>query len=183
MRTFPLLAVTAALCLSQPGMSQPPDFKSLAGHARALQAQVKGVVIKSAEKMPAEDYAFRPTPEIRSYAELIAHVADANYAFCSASRVEKNPDLKIEAAVKKDAAAKSKAALVAALTASFAYCDEAYAALSEANGTEVVKFFGGERARLGVLSFNTSHTFEHYGNIVTYLRMKKIVPPSSERSN
>ena len=178
MRTFLLLAVTAGLCLSQ-----PPDFKSPSGHARALQAQVKGVVIKSAEKMPAEDYGFRPTPEIRSYAELIAHVADANYAFCSASLVEKNPDLKIEAGVKKDPAAKPKAALVEALAASFAYCDKAYAALTDVNSTEAVKFFGGERARIGVLSFNTSHTFEHYGNIVTYLRMKKIVPPSSERSN
>ena len=154
----------------------------MSGHARALQSQVKVNVIKAAEKMPAEDYSFRPTPDIRSYAELIAHIADANYLFCSASLVEKNPGLKIEEGVKKDPA-KPKAAIVEALTASFAYCDKAYAAMTDQNAAEPVKFFGQDRARSGVLSFNTAHTFEHYGNIVTYLRLKKIVPPSSERSN
>ena len=154
----------------------------MSGHARALQSQVKVNVIKAAEKMPAEDYSFRPTPDIRSYAELIAHIADANYLFCSASLGEKNPGLKIEEGVKKDPA-RPKAAIVEALTASFAYCDKAYTAMTDQNASEAVKFFGQDRARMGVLSFNTSHTFEHYGNIVTYLRLKKIVPPSSERSN
>ena len=177
MRTLVLLAATAGLCLSQ-----PPDLKSMSGHARALQSQVKVNVVKSAEKMPAEDYSFRPTPDIRSYAELVAHVADANYLFCSSALGEKDPGLKIEEGVKKDAT-KPKAALVEALKASFAYCDKAYAALDDKNAGDPVKFFGRDRARIGVLSFNTSHDFEHYGNIVTYLRLKKIVPPSSERSN
>ena len=177
MRTILLLAAGAGLCLCQ-----PPDLKSLSGHARALQSQVKTNVMKAAEKMPAEDYSFKPTPDIRSYAELIAHVADANYLFCSASLVEKSSEPSLEDAVKKDPK-KTKAAIVEALTASFAYCDKAYAALDDKNASEPVKFFGQERARLGVLSFNTSHSFEHYGNIVTYLRLKKIVPPSSERRN
>ena len=177
MRTLLLLAVTAGLCLSQ-----PPDLKSMSGHARSLQSQVKVNIVKAAEKMPAEDYSYRPTPDIRSYAELIAHVADANYLFCSAALNDKNPGQKTEEAVKKDAT-KPKAAIIEALTTSFAYCDKAYAAMTDQNASEPVKFFGQERARIGVLSFNTSHNFEHYGNIVTYLRMKKIVPPSSERSN
>ena len=177
MRTLLLLTTTAGLCLCQ-----SPDLKSMSGHARSLQSMVKTNIIKAAEKMPAEDYSFRPTADIRSYAELIAHVADANYAFCSASLGEKNPGLKIEEGVKKDAA-KPKAAIVEALTASFTYCDKAYTALTDENASQAVKFFGGERARIGVLSFNTSHDFEHYGNIVTYLRMKGIIPPSSERSN
>ena len=178
MRTLFLLATTAGLALCQ-----PPDLKSMSGHARALQNQLKVNVIKAAEKMPAEDYSFRPTPDIRSYAELIAHVVDANYLFCSAALVDKNSGPKIEDAVKKDPSSKSKAAIVEALKASFAYCDKAYSELTDQNSSEPVKFFGQDRARIGVLSFNTSHDFEHYGNIVTYLRMKKIVPPSSERSN
>ena len=177
MRTLLLLTTTAALCLGQPA-----DTKSISGHARVLQAMVKGNIIKAAEKMPADDYSFRPTPDIRSYAELIAHIADANYMFCSVSLGEKNPGMKLEDAVKKDAASKPKAAIVEALTASFAYCDKAFTALTDQNASEVLKMFG-ERPRIGVLSFETSHDFEHYGNIVTYLRMKKIVPPSSERSN
>ena len=177
MRTLLLLATTAGLCLAQ-----PPDLKSMSGHARSLQSQVKVNIERAAEKMPAEDYSFRPTPEIRSYAELIAHVADANYLFCSAAMAEKNPGMKVEDSVKKDPA-KPKAAIVEALTASFTYCDKAFAALTDKNAGDAVKFFGQDRARIGVLSFNTSHDFEHYGNIVTYLRLKKIVPPSSERSN
>ena len=173
-----LLATTAGLCLCQ-----PPDVKSISGHARSLQNQIKINVIKAAEKMPAEEYSFRPTPEIRSYGELIAHVADANYLFCSAALGEKNAGPKLEDAVKKDAASKSKAAIVEALTASFAYCDKAFSSLTDQSASETVKFFGQDRARIGVLSFNTSHDFEHYGNIVTYLRLKKIVPPSSERNN
>ena len=178
MRTILLAAAAAGLCLSQPA-----DLKSMSGHARSLESQVKVNIIKAAEKMPAEDYSFRPTPDIRSYGELIAHVTDANYLFCSSALGEKNPGLKLEDAVKKDAASKSKAAIVEALTASFAYCDKAFNAMTDQSASESVKFFGQDRARIGVLSFNTSHDFEHYGNIVTYLRMKKIVPPSSERSN
>jgi uncharacterized damage-inducible protein DinB len=175
MRTFVLLALTAGLCLSQ-----PPDLKTISGHARSLQGQVKTNIIKAAEKMPPEEYSFRPTPDIRSYADLIAHVADANYLFCSAALGEKNPGPGVEESVKKDPT-KAKAALVEALTTSFTYCDKAYAALTDQNASDPVKFFGQDRARIGVLSFNTSHDFEHYGNIVTYLRLKKIVPPSSER--
>jgi uncharacterized damage-inducible protein DinB len=177
MRTCLLLALAAAIC-----SAQPPDLKSLSGHARSLQNQVKTNIIKAAEKMPAEDYSFRPTPDIRSYAELIAHVTDANYLFCSSSLGEKNPGPSVEESVKKDPA-KSKASLVESLGASFAYCDKAFTALDDTNATQAVKFFGADRIRIGVLSFETSHLFEHYGNIVTYLRLKKIVPPSSERRN
>jgi len=97
MRTLILLATTAGLCLAQ-----PPDLKSMSGHTRSLQSQVKVNIIKAAEKMPPADYSFRPTPDIRSYAELIAHVADGNYLFCSAALGETNPGLKIEDGVKKD---------------------------------------------------------------------------------
>lgn len=176
MRNFVLiLSLTAGLVLAQPA-----DLKTMSGHAVTLQNQVKTAIIKSAEKMPAEDYAFRPTPDVRSYAELIAHVTDANYLFCTASIGDRNQGPKLEEQVKKNPAM-AKAAIVEALTASFAYCDKAFTALTDANAAETIKFFGSDRARIGVLSFETSHLFEHYGNIVTYLRMKKIVPPSSER--
>lgn len=152
----------------------------MSGHARSLQSQVKTNIIKSAEKMPAEDYSFRPTPDVRSYAELIAHVADANRLFCAASLGEKGPTVSVEQGVKKDPST-SKASIVEALTAAFDYCDKAFAALTDQNAADPVKFFGQDRVRIGVLSFNTSHDFEHYGNIVTYLRLKKIVPPSSTK--
>jgi uncharacterized damage-inducible protein DinB len=154
--------------------AQSPDLKSLAGGARAYQNQVKSAIQRSAEKMPDENFAFKPTPDVRSYAQILGHVADAQYSFCSAALGEKNPALGIEKTKS------TKAELVGALQDAFAYCDKAYAALSDANAGEVLKFGNGERSRLNILSFNTMHDFEHYGNLVTYLRLKGIVPPSSE---
>ena len=160
------------LCQAQ---AQQPDVKTISGHAQSLEAMAQTNILKSAEKMPEANYSFKPTPDIRSYAELIGHVADASYMFCSSSLGEKSP-----ATSSAEKTLKTKAALVEALTASFAYCDKAFAALNDENAGQSVKFFGSERARVGVLSFQTAHLFEHYGNIITYLRLKNIVPPSSE---
>jgi uncharacterized damage-inducible protein DinB len=170
--------MAAAVCLAQPA-----DLMTLSGHARSLQNTVKNYITKSADKMPEADYGFRPTPDVRSFAELIGHITEDNYVFCSAVLGDKkHAGTGVEEAIKKDPK-KTKASIVEGLTASFAYCDKAYAALDDKNASDPVSFFGQNRVRLGVLSFNTSHDFEHYGNIVTYLRLKKIVPPSSERRN
>jgi len=177
MRTFLLAAIAAGVCLAQ-----PPDLGTLSGHARSLQSMVKTYITKSAEKMPEADFSFRPAPEIRSFGELIGHIAEDNYVFCSSVLGEKNPGQGIEEAIKKDPK-KTKASIIESLNASFTYCDKAYAALDDKNAADPIKFFGQNRVRLGVLSFNTSHDFEHYGNMVTYLRLKKIVPASSERRN
>ena len=75
----------------------------------------------------------------------------------------------------------SKADLVEAVKQAFAFCDQAFASMNDAKGAELVKFFGGQRSRLTVLDFNTSHDFEHYGNLVTYMWLKGMVPPSSQR--
>jgi uncharacterized damage-inducible protein DinB len=155
-------------------MAQAPDLKTVAGGATAYQNQVKGVIQRSAEKMPDMNFAYKPVPEVRSFAQLLGHVADAQYTFCSAALGEKNPALGIEKSKS------TKEELVKALQDAFAYCDKAYAALTDANAAEVLKFGNGERTRLNILSFNTAHNFEHYGNIVTYMRLKGLVPPSSE---
>lgn len=140
-----------------------------------LHDMVKNNILRSAEKMPEENYAFRPTPEVRSFGQLLGHIADAQYMFCSAVLGKPNPAQGVEKTKT------SKADLIAALKEAFAYCDSAYAGMTDAKLAETVKFFGREQARATVLSFNTAHNNEHYGNIVTYLRMKGIVPPSSER--
>jgi uncharacterized damage-inducible protein DinB len=167
-------AVVMSLIMAAAAMGQAPDLKTLSGGARAYQNQVKSVIQRSAEKMPEESYSFKPTPDVRSFAKIIGHVADAQYTFCSAAMGEKNPAPGIEKSVD------GKAELVAALAKAFAYCDKAYEALTDANAAEPLKFGNGERSRLNILSFNTAHDFEHYGNLVTYMRLKGIVPPSSE---
>lgn len=132
-------------------------------------------ITKAAEKMPEEDYAFKPTPDIRSFGQLVGHVADASYAFCSGAAGEKSP---ATGSVEKTKT--TKADLVAALKEAFGYCDKVYGAMTDASGAELVKFFGQQSPKLGVLSFNSMHDYEHYGNMVTYMRLKNIVPPSSE---
>jgi hypothetical protein len=89
---------------------------------------------------------------------------------------EKNPEPKIEQTKT------SKADLIAALKTSFAYCDKAYDAMTDASGGQTVKLFGADTPRLGALNFNNVHNWEHYGNLVTYMRIKNIVPPSSEQA-
>ena len=100
---------------------------------------------------------------------------DSQYYFCSTALGEKNPAPKIEQTKT------SKADLIAALKGAFAYCDKAYDGMTDASGTQMVKLFGAEDTpKLSVLTVNQMHNLEHYGNLVTYMRMKNIVPPTSE---
>lgn len=146
----------------------------LSTSTKALYSMAKNNITRAAEKMPEENFAFKATPEVRSYGQLVGHVADANYMFCSAALGEQPPVRGIE----KEKT--TKADLVQALKDSFAYCDKAYDGMTDAVAAQKAKLFGSERAKLGILDFNVVHDYEHYGNMVTYLRLKGIVPPSSE---
>ncbi len=144
----------------------------------AIKAQyelIKGNVTKAAAKMAESDYGFAPTPEVRNFGGLVGHVANANYMICAAAAGEKNPS---SGDVEKTATA--KADLEKALAASFTYCDGVFAKMTDTAGLEKVKYFLGEQPKLAVLAMNNAHNMEHYGNIVTYMRMKGLVPPSSE---
>ena len=136
---------------------------------------VSGEVIAAAQKMPEDNYSFKPTPDVRSFGQLVGHVADAQYGFCGLASGEPVAPKDIEKTKT------SKADLVAALQDAVAFCGKAYSGMTDAHGSEMVKFMNFNLARLSVLSVNTAHADEHYGNMVTYLRMKGIVPPSSER--
>lgn len=162
------------LCVGAISAQGPAAQNPIAAGQKFLNSMVKANIIRSAEKMPEENYAFKPTPEVRSFGQLIAHVADSQYAFCSAVLGTPNPAPGIEKSKT------TKADLVQAVKDAFAFCDPAYDNLTDAEAGAQVKFFGGNQAKVTVLAFNTAHNNEHYGNIVTYLRMKGLVPPSSE---
>jgi len=165
------LMVAVVMLFSCAAFAQNP----IVGGEKFLYGMVKNNLIKSAEKMPEENYSFKPTPEVRSFGQLIGHVADAQYMFCAPVLGKPAQQMGVEKSKT------SKADLVQALKDAFAYCDAAYDNLTDAQAAEMVKFFGADRSKATVLSFNTVHNMEHYGNIVTYLRLKSIVPPSSER--
>src|SRR6266853_2400538 len=146
-----LLIVTSA------ALAQTPDLKSASGYPKMVQKQVTAWIERAAEKMPEEEYAFKPDPAVRSFGQSLGHIADADYLFCSAALGESNPAPGIEKTKT------TKAELVKALNDAFAYCDKAYDGMTDAHAADMVKFFGREQAKLSVLAFNTAHDFEHYG--------------------
>ena len=171
-RTF-LAAAVVALFVPTSALAQNNPFTDA---AKAQFAQIKNNVIRTAEKVPEDLYAFKPTPEVRSLGQLLAHIADGNFGICGAGSSMK-PTM---SGVEKSTGGNGKAAIQKALADSFEFCESAWASMDNTRSPEVVKTFLGTQPRFSVLSFNTSHVWEHYGNLVTYMRLKGIVPPSSE---
>lgn len=166
------LAVGAVLALASPGSPQPASnpFTTMVNDSwNALKKNLSA----SAAKMSEADYAFKPTPDVRSFGQIVGHLANDHYLICSGARGEKNPS---ETDYEKTM---SKAALVDALDKSIAYCDSVFAAMTDAIGAETVDLFGQKFLKLGALQVNVAHSSEHYGNIVTYMRLRGVVPPSS----
>ena len=171
-------------CLAAPAAAQTSDGNftealspSMAAVAKAMHATIRRDLAEAAESMPAEEYAFKPAPQSRSFGEVIGHVANANFFFCSQVKGEKSP------ATANYEKAADKAAIVKGLNESLAYCDGAYAATTDANFMDTIKVVpSGETRRGAMLMFNTTHNNEHYGNIVVYMRAKGHVPPSTARA-
>ena len=171
-----LMTVPAVLCGQEKSQAQSvPPANPITTSEKTLYSFVSGAVVRAAEKMPEENYSFKPTPEVRSFGQIVGHQADEAYFFCSQGLGEENPRKGIEKTTT------SKTDLVAALKDGVAYCNKALGGMTDAKGSEVVKFFNFDMARLTLLSLNTAHMDEHYGNMVTYLRLKGIVPPTSEK--
>ena len=162
-------AVAGALGLqAQPATTGNPMSTEL----KASYGRVKTNILKAAEKMPEENYRFKPTPDIRTFGALVAHVADSQTRACNALR-----------GVAKEATAGQKTAkadIVAALKDSIADCDSAYDSLTDATAAEMVKMGQRQATRMGALAGTVAHDNEEYGYMAVYLRLKGVVPPSSE---
>jgi uncharacterized damage-inducible protein DinB len=132
---------------------------------------------QSADKVSEADFAFQPTKEVRTFGQILAHVANSHFFYCSAAKGEPNPN-------KDDfeKTATTKAAIQKALADSFAYCDPVYLAMTDAKALELVKAGQNEIPRAARLFGVIAHDNEHYGNLVTYMRIKGYVPPSTERA-
>ena len=166
--------ILAATLITMPAALLAQAANPLTAGAKVQFGALTGLVIRSAEKVPEELYSFRATPEVRSMAELFGHVADALFSMCSTAAGAKPPRTGIEKAVT------AKPALIAALKEGVNYCNTVFDGMNDQRGTETVPFYFGPTPRLSVLYFSVTHTYEHYGNLVTYMRLKNIVPPSSE---
>jgi uncharacterized damage-inducible protein DinB len=173
---FTVLTAVPVALLGQEKSQAPaaPPANPITASEKGVYSFVSSAVIGAAQKMPEENYSFKPTPDVRSFGQLVGHVADASYMFCSQASGEPNPAKDIEKTKT------SKADLVAAVKDAVAYCNKAFDTMTDVKGSQMVKFFTFDLARLTLFSLNTAHTDEHYGNMVTYLRLKGIVPPTSE---
>lgn len=164
--------LAAATIIPMAALAQE-NANPLTSGEKGFYSMVSHSVIGAAEEMPDADYSFKPTPDVRSFGQIVGHVADAQYMFCSTALGEPNPKKEIEKSKT------SKADLVAALKEAVAYCGKAYD-MTDAQAGAMTKFFGHEMPKLTVLTINSAHTDEHYGNMVTYLRIKGLVPPTSK---
>jgi uncharacterized damage-inducible protein DinB len=138
-----------------------------------LYENIKGNIIKSAEQMTEANYSFKPTPEVRSFGQLVGHMANANFAICATAKGEKSP------ATQDFEKVTEKAALVKAVKDAFAYCDAVFK-MPDASFSPMAELFGMKMSRLSFLILDVTHDNEHYGNMVTYFRLKGMVPPSSQ---
>jgi len=155
----------------------PPSANPVSDAIRQSWKSAETNIKQSAEVMPEADYGFRPVASVRTFGQILAHVAGANYVYCAVAKGEKASHAEDEF----EKSATTKAAITKALGDSLAYCDGVYNGLTDTSASEVVTMpFGmGDHARAFALMGNTGHLEEHYGNLVTYFRIKGMVPPSS----
>jgi uncharacterized damage-inducible protein DinB len=165
-----VLAIPSLAGAQTPAPSADPISQSI----RNAWTSAKRNITESATQMPEADYAFKPVDTVRSFGAILAHIAGANYIFCAPARNEK-PAYEEDHFEKT---AKTKAEVLKALNDSIAYCDAAYTALTDRTAGEMIS---NDTARAQRLIANAGHLQEHYGNLVTYFRIKGMVPPSSRR--
>jgi uncharacterized damage-inducible protein DinB len=183
MKTRFLVVLFGSLAALPAAAQQAPPPATPAAYLRNAYMGNKNNILRSAEKMPEEFYGLRPGPqeEVRTFGQHVAHVATYNFLWCSQAKGEKNPN----AGNNLEKTLTAKADIMKAVNEAFAYCDSAYTALTDASGMEIVDITqeSGRQVklpRMALLIMNLSHNNELYGNMVTTMRMKSIVPSSSE---
>ena len=176
MRKAILLLSVAALPLAAQQQQAAIAPNAGVSSAKAVWMVPHNFVMRALEQTPDSLLSFKPTPEVRSLGQLFAHIADGEFLFCALATGEpmRGRDQSVEATKK------TKAELLQALKESAAYCEKAYAQ-TDADAQTPANFFGNQTNRMFLLNLNGAHDYEHYGNIVTYLRLKGITPPSSQR--
>jgi hypothetical protein len=161
---------------AQAAQAAPAGPSGPAGEVQRSYAAAKGNIQKSADKMPAADFGYKPEPDIRTYARVLNHVTEAQFRSCGAlnhTAPESLPKVPADTA--------DKAAIVEALNASFAECDKAFATLTDTNLLEMIDLGRGKRSRIGLAWGVSQHDTEQYAALALYLRLKGITPPSSEK--
>ena len=178
---LPAFAQTPAAAPAQAPAAQAapptPPAQPLSATLKSMWDTLRLNLVQSAEKMPEADYGFQPTKDVMTYGQLLAHVANSSFSYCARGKGEDNPN-------KEDfqKTRTAKADIVRALNDAMAYCDGVYGGMTDAAAMELVKAGQNLVPKARYLVTNISHDNEHYGNLVTYMRIKGLVPPSTERA-
>jgi uncharacterized damage-inducible protein DinB len=178
--TMRLLTITfmVLLVVDVPAQTPRPP-QTMTAFLQEQYATLKRNLMGSAEKMPAEHFSFRPTPEVRTYAELFAHTIDTQYFYCNAVKGGPSP----VAGKNLEKSVTDKAGVVQMVKDGFAYCDDVFANLTDEKAAAMITMGAAPNTRQVAagtrLTMVVVHGNEHYGNLVTYMRLKGIVPPSS----
>jgi uncharacterized damage-inducible protein DinB len=178
-------AILGTVGMAPPLLAAQSDEPSAVVEALVFVYQdVRDNVVGAARRVPDDDYDFRPSRDVRTFGEMVAHIADTQYFFCSAGRGEANPNepdhrAGVVAAESLEARLRAKADIVAAAEAAFAYCDPLYERASDQDITRPMTVAMTGQPRVRALLLGIYHMARHYGNMVTYMRELGLVPPSS----
>jgi hypothetical protein len=178
-----VLALSCSVHAQQPPAQPPAPLPGIIVEVKNAYTAIQNNIVKAAEQFPADKLTWQPTPAVRSWARLLGHIVDDNNNACWMLAGEEQAPPRVDTVDSPESPANklSKDDLVKALKDSVERCNKAFANVNETNMGER-NGPAGRRSKLFSLIYNTSHTNEHYGNIVTYMRLNNLVPPSSVRS-
>ena len=172
----PIGVVSAAALASLANAQISPDFPKpptgpnpLTKTISIFRSNMQDKIMKAAETMPEAKYSYRPTKDVRSFADIVTHVADISYYLCSNAKGEAPPP-------GVEGSKKSKAEVIAYLKTAFAYCDVAYSGFADEHLNDPADFWGFKTNKMFIVTQLPSHDALHYGNLVTYLRLNGLVP-------
>lgn len=171
-----MMVAVSGVAFGQAAAGAPTGPSGPAGEVQRAYAGQMGNILKAAEKMPADQYQFKPTPDVRTFARVLNHVTEAQTRSCGVANHVAPADM-----AKPPSDTADKDAIIAGLKASFAECDKAFAATTDANFTEMLTLGQNKRSRAALMWGTVSHDNEQYATLALYLRLKGIAPPSSEK--
>jgi uncharacterized damage-inducible protein DinB len=165
------VSVLASLANAQISPNLPNPIKApnpLTATLSIFRSNMQDKIMKSAEAMPESKYSYRPTKDVRSFTEILTHLADISYTLCSNAKGEAPPAMATEKS--------SKSQIIAYLKGGFDYCDGVYSGFTDAHLNDPADFFGFKTNKMFILTQDGNHDALHYGNLVTYLRLNDLVP-------
>ena len=168
-----LLAATPLMC-AQNAKESPNTANPITTTVRQMETRFAKNLAGAADEMPADKYSYKPTPDQGTFAHLMAHTVEANYAFCGAASGDTAKKDKVSETDSKDVLAK-------AVKDSFSYCEVALGKIDDSTLGQSVSLFDNQTTRGAVLVRMAAAWSDHYAAAAMYLRLNNLLPPSAAK--